>query len=202
MSSRLSQELQEVLVGQRQLAGVPRWTGDQRPRVKSSSFVAPVRMPGGAVMQRPVFFNGYGPFSQVIADMEKWPDYGTNIIQIEVGPRAILPAEDRTDSDPVRALLHTLDRAQRSGVAVCLLISPHYFPDWALAKWPHLHKRREGFLQYCLHAPEGHDVLRRFIAALIPTIKDHPALHSICLSNEPVNVEEPCEPARHWPHSK
>ena len=130
MSSRLSQELQEVLVGQRQLAGVPRWTGDQRPRVKSSSFVAPVRMPGGAVMQRPVFFNGYGPFSQVIADMEKWPDYGTNIIQIEVGPRAILPAEDRTDSDPVRALLHTLDRAQRSGVAVCLLISPHYFPDW------------------------------------------------------------------------
>ncbi len=30
-------------------------------------------------------------------------------------------------------------------------------------------------------------------------LKDHPALHSICLSNEPVNEEEPCEEgARQW----
>jgi hypothetical protein len=134
-------------------------------------------------MERPVFFNGYG----------------ANIIQIELGPSAVLAQEGQLNDAPVRALRQTLDRAQKSGVAVCLLISPHYFPAWALAKWPHLRQHREGFLQYCLHAPEGREVLRRFIAALIPPLKDHPALHSICLSNEPVNEEEPCEPAqRQW----
>jgi hypothetical protein len=39
-------------------------------------------------------------------------------------------------------------------------------------------------------------LLRRFILTALAPIKDHPALHSICLSNEPVNQEEPCEPAR------
>jgi hypothetical protein len=196
MATRLSRELKEALAGERQFAAVPRWTGNQRPTVKSTSFLGPVRMPGGATMERPVFFNGYGHFGRVINDMEKWPGYGANIIQIEVGPSRIFPKEGVTNSAPVRELARTLDRAQKSGVAVCLLISPHYFPDWGLAKWPHLRKHREGFLNYCLHAPEGQELLRRFLAVLIPPIKDHPALHSISLSNEPVNEEEPCEPAR------
>jgi hypothetical protein len=196
MTGRLERELKEALAGQRQFASVPRWTGDKRPKIKSSSFLAPVRMPDGATVERPVFFNGYGHFNRVVSDMEKWPNYGANIIQVEIGPSVIFTEEGRTNEAPVRALLQTLDRAQKSGVAVCLLISPHYLPDWALKKWPNLVKHRDGFLQYCLHAPEGRELLRRFIATLIPPIKDHPALHSICLSNEPVNQEEPCEPAR------
>ena len=199
MAARLSRELKEALAGQRQFAAVPRWTGEKRPVVKSSSFLAPVRMPGGGTAERPVFFNGFGHFGQVLTDMEKWPGYGVNIIQIEVGPSMLFPGENQTNDAPVRTLIQTLDRAQKAGVSVCLLISPHYFPEWALKKWPHLRKHREGFLQYCLHAPEGRDLLRRYIAALIPAIKDHPALHSICLSNEPINEEEPCEPAqRQW----
>jgi hypothetical protein len=196
MATRVSRELKEALAGTRRLAAVPRWTGDRRPAVKSSSFLAPVRMPGGAVMERPVFFNGYGHFGRVVSDLEKWPSYGTNIIQIEVGPSRIFPAEGVTDGGPVRELVQTLDRARKSGVAVCLLVSPHYFPEWALAKWPHLRVHRDGFLKYCLHAPEGQELLQRFLAVLLPPLKDHPALHSICLSNEPVNAEEPCESAR------
>ncbi|MCX7045696.1 MAG: beta-galactosidase [Candidatus Sumerlaeota bacterium] len=200
MSARLGRELKEALAGQRQFAAVPRWTGDKRPIIKSSSFLAPVRMPGSALnaapIERPVFFNGYGHFGRVVSDMEKWPSYGVNIIQIEVGPRRIFPADGRTDEAPVRETLQTLDRAQKAGVAVCLLISPHYMPEWAVVKWPQLRKRREGFLKYCLHAPEGQELLRRFISVLITPMKNHPALHSICLSNEPVNVEEPCEPAK------
>ncbi|MGA2662059.1 MAG: beta-galactosidase, partial [Verrucomicrobiota bacterium] len=173
-----------------------RWTGDKRPVIRSSSFMAPARLPGGAPMERPVFLTGYGHFSQVVSDMEKWPDYGVNIIQIELGPSRVFPNEGRTDEAPVRELSRMLDRAQKSGVAVCLLISPHYLPGWALEKWPQLRQRREGFLRYCLHAPEGRELLRRFILTALAPIKDHPALHSICLSNEPVNEEEPCEPAR------
>jgi hypothetical protein len=196
MAARLRGELREALAGKRQLPAVPRWTGGQRPVVRGSSFVAPARLPGGTPKERPVFFTGYGHFGQVVSDMEKWPDYGANIIQIELGPSRVFAGEGQTDDAPVQELLRTLDRAQKSGVAVCLLISPHYLPGWALEKWPHLRKRREGFLQYCLHAPEGGELLRRFIAVTLAPIKNHPALHSICLSNEPVNQEEPCEPAR------
>ena len=196
MAARLRGELKAALAGQREFAAVPRWTGAQRPVVRNSSFLGPVRMPGGALAERPVFFTGYGHFNQVVEDLEKWPAYGANIIQIEVGPSRVLPREGQVDGAPARELLDTLDRAQRAGVAVCLLISPHYFPDWALAKWPHLRKHREGFLQYCLHAPEGRELLRRFVGALLPPLKDHPALHSLCLSNEPINQEEPCAAGR------
>ena len=196
MAARLGGELREALAGRRQFPAVPRWTGDKRPVVKSSSFLAPARLPGGIPRERPVFFTGYGHFNQVVSDMEKWPDYGVNIIQIELGPSRVFPNEDRTDEAPVRELSRTLDRARNSGVAVCLLISPHYLPGWALEKWPQLRKHREGFLQDRLHAPEGRELLRRFILAALAPVKDHPALQSICLSNEPVNEEEPCEPAR------
>jgi hypothetical protein len=196
MAARTRRELREALAGRRQFAAVPQWTGTQRPVVKSSSFLAPVRLADGTTVERPVFFTGYGHFGQVVADMEKWPNYGTNIIQIEFGPSSVLPKEGVVDDAPMRNMLRTLDRAQKAGVAVCLLISPHYFPEWALAKWPHLRKHREGFLQYCLHAPEGRELLHRFVTAAIAPLKDHPALHSICLSNEPVNQEEPCEPAK------
>ena len=178
------------------MPAVPRWTGSERPVIQGSSFLAPVRWPDGSQARRPVFFTGFGHFGRVVADLEKWPAYGTNIIQIELGPSRIFPRQGTTDEAPVRELEHTLDRAQKAGVAICLLISPHYLPDWALARWPQLRRRREGFLRYCLHAPEGQELLQRFLEVLLEPIKNHPALHSICLSNEPVNKEEPCDAAR------
>jgi len=200
MLAHLDRELRDVEERRRRLPAVPRWTGAARPVIQSSSFLAPVRTPGApGVAWRPVFFNGFGHFGQVVSDIDKWPAYGTNIIQIEFGPNSIFPEEGRVDDTRVRQVRALLDRAQQMGVAVNLLVSPHYMPAWVLEKWPHLRKRREGFLQYCLHAPEGQEVLRRFLLTALPPLKDHPALHSICLSNEPVNVEEPCEHAtRLW----
>lgn len=196
MAAELRKQLDDARDGKRPLPGVPRWTGQQRPTVKGSSFLAPVRMPGGETVERPVFFTGFGHFGQVVHDMEKWPHYGTNIIQIEFGPNRVFPADGVTDDKPMKETLATLDRAQKAGVSICLLISPHYFPHWALEKWPHLNKGNAGFLKYCLHAPEGQELLHRFVVTAIAPLKDHPALHSICISNEPVNQEEPCAAAK------
>ena len=199
MIPRLDAETKVALEGGHPLPPVPRWTGDRRPMIRGNSFLGPTRAPGGGVTDRPIFFNGYGHFRQVVNDMEKWPGYGANMIQIEFGPSSVFPAENRTNSAPMIEMRRTLDRASQAGVAVCLLISPHYLPRWALDKWPHLRKRREGFLQYCLHAPEGRELLRRFVAVALAPLKDHPALHSVCLSNEPVDQEEYCEEgAREW----
>lgn len=200
MAARLDKELADAISGKLKLYVVPRWTGTVRPVIKSSSFIAPTQtLTHKKTGTRPVFFYGYGHFNQVVDDMEKWPSYGTNMIQIEVGPSAIFPTEGKVDRTPINHLLKTLDRAKIAGVGVCLLISPHYMPDWAFKKWPQLSKHTEGFLAYCLHAPEGQKLIQDFLSVLIPPIKDHPALNSICLTNEPVHKEEPCEYAsREW----
>lgn len=200
MARRLEQQIKEVLEGKRQLPSVPLWTGTERPKIVGPSFVgftvSPLRP---NPIPRPIFFIGYGHFGQVRADIEKFPRYGINIVQIEFGPNSVLPNDGVISDQPIRDTLAVLDRAAKAGVAVNLLISPHYFPQWVLEKYPHLRKKREGFLQYCLHALESQDLLKRYIATIIPPLKDHPALHSICLTNEPINVEEPCEFAlREW----
>jgi len=93
MAARLQDRLPPALAGQPPLPSVPRWTGEQRPAIRRSSFLGPARRPGESPVERPIFFNGYGHFGQVIADMEKWPGYGANILQIELGPSSIFPEE-------------------------------------------------------------------------------------------------------------
>lgn len=200
MADRAELEMSEVYAGRSAFPAVPRWTGMQRPQVKEMAIMAPARIgTGRPVVERPMFFNGYGHFGQVSADIEKFSGYGTNIIQIEIGPNSLFPSENHVDKGAIEELKRTLTRAQTAGVGVILLISPHYFPDWMLAKYPELKKRREGFLQYCIHAPESRELLQRYITIVVSELKDYPALHSICLSNEPVNVEEPCEyAAKEW----
>lgn len=196
ISQRTERQLQAVLDGQPSPPAVPRYVTSPI-QIVGPSFLAQTATPDGAPpRERPVFFTGYGHFGQVCNDLEKFHDYGANIIQIELGPSAVFVSEHETNDARLQNLKGVLDRAAHANVAVTLLISPHYMPAWMLEKYPQLQKKREGFLQYCLHAKEGQELLQRFVQWLIPAIKDHPALHSICLSNEPVNVEEPCEPAR------
>lgn len=196
MAERAERQLRAVLDGQPPPPAVPRYVTSPI-KIAGPSFLAETATPGSTTRQvRPVFFTGYGHFGRVCDDLEKLSAYGANIIQIELGPHAVFVGEQQTTDAPVRGLKSVLDRAARANVAVTLLISPHYMPGWMLDKYPQLRKKREGFLQYCLHAKEGQELLRRFAQWLIPQIKDHAALHSICLSNEPTNLEEPCEPAR------
>ena len=197
MAARLSKELKEALAGGRRFAAVPRWTGRKRPMVKEGSFLAPVPLPGGGTVERPVFFNGFGHFGQVVADMEKWPAYGTNMIQIEFGPNSVFPRKGGTSDAPDARDAPDAGPGAAGGRGGLPVDQPALFPavgDGEMAAV--CKKHREGFLQYCLHAPEGQELLRRYIAAAIAPLKDHPALQSICLSNEPVNEEEPCDEAR------
>ncbi|MEA3402828.1 MAG: beta-galactosidase [Armatimonadota bacterium] len=156
--------------------------------IDGPSFVGEVRWPDGRTERRPVFFVGMGHFGQVRRDADIMPDYGLNIIQIEFGPRHVLPDEESYEDGAIESFLEVCDRAAEAGTQVNLLISPHYFPGWALEKWPHLKDCSGGFLRYCVHAPEARQVLRRYLQYMIPKIAGHPALHSICLTNEPVST--------------
>lgn len=157
--------------------------------IDGPSTIGSRRFPDGRVEQGPVFLTGYGHFAQVRRDIEKFPGYGCNFFQIEFGPRDVLPDENSYSDRAIDSFREVCDRAAKADVAVNLLLSPHYFPNWALAKWPDLKDCKGGFMQYCVHDPRARNVLEKSLRYAIPRIKDLPALHSVCLSNEPICVD-------------
>lgn len=148
----------------------------------------PSTIRSGAFWQndRPVYFTGVGHFGQVRQDIPILNDYGLNIIQIEMGPANGLPAPEKVDLEAIRQnVVQWLDQAAAHNVAVNLLISPHYFPQWAFEADPAHRQCGHGFLKFCIEAPNTRVVMETWLDALMPLIARHPALHSICLSNEP-----------------
>ena len=154
--------------------------------IKGSSFIGDRQDAKGKKSRGPVFFCGYGHFFQVRKDMPRWPGYGVNIIQVEVGPSITLPAENEVNLKAAQDIADLLDQAAKNNVMVNVLLSPHYFPGWALQKWPYLMKGGGGFFGYCVDAPEAKQLIEKFLRTVVPMLKDKPALHSFCLSNEPI----------------
>lgn len=148
----------------------------------------PTEIRDGAFWQegRPTYFTGVGHFGQIRKDLPILNNHGLNIIQMEMGPRDGLPDPDTVDVNAIRDnVVYWLDQAAEHNVAVNLLISPHYFPQWALDADPAHAQCGEGFLKFCIEAPNTRLVMEKWLDALMPMIAGHPALHSICLSNEP-----------------
>jgi hypothetical protein len=162
--------------------------------IQGTSFVATVRWPDGRRERRPVFFTGYGHFGSVKRDLEKFPDYGLNIIQVEFGPNSTVVSETENNTVPIEDFKGLLKRAADANVAVNLLLSPHYFPQWALDKWPRLGGVDGGFIRFSVDAPEARAVLERHLRLTASGLKGQPALHSYCLSNEPIYVDPSKDP--------
>ncbi|MCE5216005.1 hypothetical protein LLH03_03135, partial [bacterium] len=133
--------LRAYLAGTAKPLLVPRFV-TSKVDVKDGAFWADTVIPTtGRHERRPVFFTGYGHFNSVVRDLPKFPDLGVNIIQIERGPNSTLPAEGVVTDEPMRDFVgKALDLAEKNNVMICWLASPHYFPGWALAKWPDLQK--------------------------------------------------------------
>lgn len=141
--------------------------------------------PDGRRDRGPVFFTGYGHFSGIQQDLEILPMLGNNILQMEIGPWSVLKSDTEVDLRPFEAFKAVCARAEKADVQVCLLLSPHYFPKWALEKWPELKECKGGFFGYCVHDERAQAVIERYLRAVVPVIRGQKALHSLCLSNEP-----------------
>jgi hypothetical protein len=83
-------------------------------------------------------------------------------------------------------VVSALQNADEHNIAVNLLISPHYFPAWALEKWPELKSESASFILYNFNDPRARAILEDYLRVLIPLIKDYPSLQSLTLSNESV----------------
>jgi hypothetical protein len=190
---RAQAELQALLDGKAKQLVVPRYVTSPI-EVQGTSFIATVRWPDGRQERRPVFFSGYGHFSSVKRDVEKLPAYGLNIIQVEFGPNSTVISETENSMVPVEDFERLLQRAAASNVAVNLLLSPHYFPQWAYEKWPEVGGVNGGFIHFSVDAPQTRAVIERHLRLVASSLKGKPGLHSYCLSNEPIYVDPSKDP--------
>jgi len=200
VASEVGQLLTRAAAEMHKAVAVPR-IHPSPARVAHGAFWANCRM-NDKVGSRPVFLTGYGHSDPVIEDLPFLGSIGINVIQIEQGPEGVVNSDGTLNTAPItNRLMPALDRSRDNGIVVNLLISPHYFPAWAYEKWPTLKVEpgapgTQPFLKNSIEASEAREIYERYLRTLIPLIKDHPALHSICLSNEPVYDHHQSDPAR------
>lgn len=136
--------------------------------------------------QRPVFLYGYGHFAQVERDLPNMNTLGATLIQRERGPRDADASGKLTAQG--KGILKTIDDAQANGVKMELLLSPHYFPQWAIdeASDVMIQPTPRKFLKYNIDHPVARKAISQWLDAIVPAVSDHPNLFSLCLANEPV----------------
>lgn len=120
-----------------------------------------------------------------------------NIRITEKGGRENLVTEGSFENKPVpvngytlrtarvkNSVLEYLNTAEANNVMVNILLSPHYFPT-KLVPETEWQSAQTGFIKFNIYNPETKAVVEAFLKSIVPLIADHPALHSICISNEP-----------------
>jgi len=178
--------LNDYLSGKRKPLVTPRFVTSP-VAIKDGAFWATTVIPSTNHKEyRPVFFNGYGHYDTAIADIPVFSRLGCNIIQSEIGPNSTLPQENVLTNQPILdRLVPALASGAKNNVMMCWLTSLHYFPQWAFDKWPDIKADYGGFLKVSTDAPQARDIYRKHYEITLDAIRNSPALHSVCISNEP-----------------
>ncbi len=123
-----------------------------------------------------------------VKDFPCFQKLGVTLFQTERGP-AELQRDGTLDPKGLAFVNDTLNAAHANGMKVDLILSPHWFPKWAIEESSDLGDiRRFGFIKYNIDHPKARTVVQKWLEEFIPRVKDHPALYSFCLSNEPMYV--------------
>ena len=114
---------------------------------------------------------------------------GFNCISMEIGPSGTLVSTAEINDKSIAGVLSIMDDAKSHNMAVDLLISPHYFPDWAYAQFPAVdankaRRSRGSFMPWDVGNADFRAVIEKHIGALIPKVSAHPSLVSYDLVNE------------------
>lgn len=132
------------------------------------------------------FRYGFGHWEAPFRDMESLSRMGVSLVQRELG------GMDQARPGRVDGLRRRVDeafaRAKSNAVKVDLLLSPHYFPGDLVQQDPSLgldHSVGSGFIKFNIDHPVARKTVEEWVNAVVPMVKDSPALFSIGLSNEP-----------------
>ncbi|QNK56517.1 S-layer homology domain-containing protein [Paenibacillus sp. PAMC21692] len=83
-------------------------------------------------------------------------------------------------------VLNVLAMAEEQDIAVNLLLSPHYFPEFLLNNHPEVRSNSNGFIKFIYSHPFAEEIIEQYLRYVIPQVKDFKSLHSVTISNEPV----------------
>jgi len=186
--------LDALLRGEKTSAYVPRYvTGPVA--IDGQSVLGSTRAGDITEEGRPIFFTGFCGWGDAGMSSPSWPGMGLNIVSQEIGPSSFIkPPEPGSgdefsiDQAAAQRIKDVLAAAVDNNVWVDLLLSPHYFPDFLLEKYPGLRvdSGPHAFIKYDIAAPLAREVMAEFLRALLPEIAGYESLHSLCLANEPV----------------
>lgn len=160
------------------------------------SLIGTVRLKGELVEQ-PLFFNGYGHWSDALTDYQSFTDLGINYTQYEIGPNSILKPgtgsnKYNIDTAAVQRVKNVFKTAEDNNLSVVFLTAMHYFPQFIYNQYPEIKNNGNGsfpdFMPYNPTHDEVKAALEAFLRAVIPEIKDYKSFHSVCLANEPFFV--------------
>ncbi|WP_260405254.1 S-layer homology domain-containing protein [Paenibacillus sp. 598K] len=117
---------------------------------------------------------------------------GTTANQVKNGSfdhsQAIYNGGYKITTEPVKEdIVRVLAEAETHHIAVNLLLSPHYFPEFAYEQWPAVkNPANPSFIRFSVNHPKARELEAAFLQTIIPLIKDYRSLHSITLTNEPM----------------
>ncbi len=155
------------------------WPKGDRVKLRDGLFYAPVNTGGS----QPFWFYGYGHFYQIINDLTNFHGLGATLVQDgRIGPSSL--NADGTFGPGVKMVLDGMDQAERAGMRVDWLLSPHYFPEWGFAQAPAARGGGPGWIQFNLDHPVARKVIGDFSEKMSKTLEKEPALLTVCLSNE------------------
>jgi hypothetical protein len=191
------------LVGKQSIKWSARQVGEVREVLDRTQIEIAEILQGKRIIEpaAPSFYSGGYVGWDAMKDFPCFKKIGTALYQTERGPAEVLP-DGTLDPAGQTFVRDTLTAAQANGVKVDLILSPHWFPEWAYKESPDLTNiRRFGFIKYNIDHPRARAVIQKWLELFIPRVKDHPALNSFCLSNEPMYVNSGRDPYSRplWP---
>lgn len=166
--------------------------GTKKSFTVSRSNMSNISVSGGELTdgKGPVYSLGYGHFGTSQRDIPNFQSFGTNNIQMELGPNQVLKYDENSKKfifqDSALSNLKTrLEDAEKNNIGITLLISPHYMVE-GLSDEVYNNNSKSYFLKYNINHPEAKEILDLFVPTLVSQLKDYKALTSICISNEPM----------------
>ena len=108
---------------------------------------------------------------------------GVSSIVIEKGPNAL--GADENGKWAIEGLSREFERAAKANIKADMLLSPHWFPDWARKLGPDMATDRHGGIDYIIDHPVARKAIENWLRVVAPGVKDKPALMSFNLANEP-----------------
>lgn len=146
--------------------------------------------PDGRIDRGPVVLTGFGHFDMARKDLEKFPAMGFNLLAMELIMRNHIRGDDSISLKPLGEFRDAAVRCEKANVALDLLLSPHYSPEWIRDRWPEVLDCKGGFYDYCVHDKRMMNLIERYFRAVVPEVEKYPALASLGISNEPQQIDQ------------